>query len=93
MLLYLRVGSRITITQAHTQTMQQTHTHKAVARYVKVKMLLPRRRQLDYRTSRSSSISDQHKSAIADHVTLTNHITVCEELKILHQESDKHALD
>ena len=41
------------------------------------------------RTSRSSSISDQHKSAFADHVALTNHLIVWEDLKILHQESDK----
>ena len=31
MLLYLCVGSCITIVQVHTQTIQQTHTHKAVA--------------------------------------------------------------
>ena len=30
MLLYLRVGSRATIVQARTQTMQQTHMNKAV---------------------------------------------------------------
>ena len=40
MLLYLRVGLRITITLAHTQMMQQTRTHKAVAGHVKVNMLL-----------------------------------------------------
>ena len=40
MLLYLRVGSRITFMQAHTQTMQQTHTHKSMVGRVKVKMLL-----------------------------------------------------
>ena len=40
MLLYFHVGSNITISQVHTQTMQQTHMHKAVAQRVKVKMLL-----------------------------------------------------
>ena len=48
MLFHLRVGSFITITQAHTQTMQQTRMHKAVAGRVKVKMLLSRQRQSDY---------------------------------------------
>ena len=47
MLLYLHLGSRITIMPVHTQTMQQTHMHKAVARHVKVKMLLSRPRQSD----------------------------------------------
>ena len=37
------------ITQAHMQTMQQAHMHKAVARRVEVKMLLSRRRQSDFR--------------------------------------------
>ena len=48
-LLYLHVRSRKTIMQARTQTMQQTHTHKAVAGRVEVKMLLSRREQSDYR--------------------------------------------
>ena len=48
MLHYLRVGLRITITQSHTHTMQQTHMHKAVTRRVEAKKLLSRRRQLEY---------------------------------------------
>ena len=48
MLHYLRVGSRITITQSHTHTMQQTHTHKAVTGRVETKKLLSRQRQSDY---------------------------------------------
>ena len=48
MLHYLRVGSRITIAQSHTHTMQQTYTHKAVTGRVEVKMLLSRRRQSEY---------------------------------------------
>ena len=46
MLLYLCVGSRITITQAHTQIMQQTHTHRQWPGMLK---LLSRQRQSDYR--------------------------------------------
>ena len=49
MLLYLRLGSHITITRAHTQAVQKTHTHKAVAGRVEVKMVLSRRRQSDYK--------------------------------------------
>ena len=37
MLHYLRVDSRITITQSHTHAMQQTHTHKAVTGRLKWK--------------------------------------------------------
>ena len=49
MLNYLRVGLRITITQSHTHnTMQQTHTHKAVTGCVEAKKLLSHRRQSDY---------------------------------------------
>ena len=39
MLHYLRIGSRITITQMHMHTMQQTHTHKAVTGRVEAKKL------------------------------------------------------
>ena len=49
MLHYLLVGLRITITQSHTHTMQQTRAHKAVTRRVEAKKLLSRRRQLEYR--------------------------------------------
>ena len=49
MLHYLRVGLRITITQSHVHTMQQTHTHKAVTGRVEAKMLLSRRRQSEHR--------------------------------------------
>ena len=49
MLHYLRVGSRITITQSHTHTMQDTHTHKAVTGRVEAKKVLSRRRQSEYR--------------------------------------------
>ena len=45
---YLRVGLRITITQSHMHTMQQTYTHKAVTRRDEVKKLLSRRRQSEY---------------------------------------------
>ena len=48
MLKYLRVGSRITITQSHTHTMQQTHTHRAVTGRVEAKKLLSRQRQSEY---------------------------------------------
>ena len=48
MLHYLRVGLRITITQSHTHTMQQTHMHKAVTQRVEAKKLLSRRRQSEY---------------------------------------------
>ena len=48
MLYYLRVGLRITITQSHTHTMQQTCTHKTVTRHAEAKKLLSRRRQLEY---------------------------------------------
>ena len=48
MLHYLRVGLRITITQSHTHSMQQTRTHKAVTRRVEAKNLLSRRRQSEY---------------------------------------------
>ena len=34
MLHYLHIGLRITITQSHKHTIQQTHTHKAVTRCV-----------------------------------------------------------
>ena len=37
MLHYLHVGSRITITQSHAHTMQQTHTHKTVTGRVEAK--------------------------------------------------------
>ena len=37
MLHYLCVGLRITITQSHTHTMQQTRTHKAVTRRVEAR--------------------------------------------------------
>ena len=37
MLHYLRVGSRITITQSHTHAMQQMHTHKAATGRLKPK--------------------------------------------------------
>ena len=37
MLHYLHVDSRTTITQSHTHTMQQTHTHKTVTGHVKPK--------------------------------------------------------
>ena len=36
-------------TQAYTQVMQHTHTHKAVAGRVEAKKLLSRRRQSNYR--------------------------------------------
>ena len=45
---YLHVGLRITITQSHKHTMQQTRTHKAVTRCVEAKKLLSRRRQSEY---------------------------------------------
>ena len=48
MLHYLRVGLRITITQSHTHTMQQTRTHKAVTRRIEAKKLLSHRRQSEY---------------------------------------------
>ena len=48
MLHYLRVGLRITITQSHTHTMQQTRMHKAVTLRVEAKKLLSRRRQSEY---------------------------------------------
>ena len=48
MLHYLHIGLRITITQSHTHTMQQTHTHKAVTRRVEAKKLLSRQRQSEY---------------------------------------------
>ena len=47
-------GSRIAITQSHTHTLQQTHTHKAETGRVVVKKLLSRRRQSDI-WSRSKS--------------------------------------
>ena len=37
---------RISITQLHTHTMQQTHTHKAVTRRLEAKKLFSRQRQL-----------------------------------------------
>ena len=48
MLHYLRVGLRITITQSHTHTMQQTRTPKAVTQHVEAKKLLSRRNQSEY---------------------------------------------
>ena len=48
MLHYFRVGSRITITQSHMHTMQQTHTHKVVTGCVEAKQLLSRQRQSEY---------------------------------------------
>ena len=52
MLHYLHVGLRITITQSHTHTMQQTRMHKAVTWRVEAKKLLSRRRQSEYRHHR-----------------------------------------
>ena len=49
MLHYLHVGLRITITQSHTHSMQQTHTLKVVTQRVEAKKLLSRRRQSNYR--------------------------------------------
>ena len=48
MLHYLRVGSRITITQLHMHTMQQMHSHKTVTGRVEAKKLVSRRRQSEY---------------------------------------------
>ena len=48
---YLRVGSRITFTQSHTQKMQQTRSHKAVTGRVEAKFysLVEGNRSLVYR--------------------------------------------
>ena len=46
-------------------------------------------KKIHTRATRLSLISDQHKSAIADHVASTNHIIDWEDPKILHRESDK----
>ena len=46
-------------------------------------------KKIHTRATRLSSISDQHKSAIADHVASTNHIIDWEDPKILHREGDK----
>ena len=46
---YLCVGLRITITQSHTHTIQQTHMHKAVTGRVEAKKLPSRRRESEYR--------------------------------------------
>ena len=59
MLHYLRVGLRLTITQSHTHTMQQTRTHKAVTRRVEAKKLLSRRRQLQYSLTTCDSIKQR----------------------------------
>ena len=45
MLHYLRISLRITITQLHMHTVQQTRMHKAVTQRVEAKKLLSRRRQ------------------------------------------------
>ena len=55
MLHYLRVGSRITITQSHTHTVQQTLTHKAVTGRVKAKKSLSRQMQSEYRYGKLST--------------------------------------
>ena len=62
MLHYLRVGSRITITQSHKHTMQQTHTHKAVTGRVEAKKLLSRRRQSEYRYTVNRKCCKMEKS-------------------------------
>ena len=56
MLVYLHEGSCITIMQVHTQTMQQTCAHKAVAVRVEAQKLLSRQRQLDYKMDRALQI-------------------------------------
>ena len=53
MLHYLCVGSRITITQSHTHTTQQTHKHKAVTARIEAKKLLSRQRQSEYSSSKN----------------------------------------
>ena len=50
----------MTITQSHTHTMQQTHTHKAVTGRVEAKKLLSRRRQSEYSCVAYDGISKVH---------------------------------
>ena len=57
MLHYLRVDLRITITQSHTHTMQQTHTHKVVTRRIEAKKLLSRQRQSEYSNKNQNLIN------------------------------------
>ena len=56
---YLHVGLRITITQLHTYTIQQTRTHKAVTLGVEAKKLLSRRRQSEYSCSGNKVVDVQ----------------------------------
>ena len=42
------------------------------------------------RSTRISSVSDQHKSAISDHVAATNHVIDWEGAKILHREDERY---
>ena len=46
--------------------------------------------QIQTRAKRLTSVTDQHKSAISDHVAETNHIIDWEGAKILHRESERY---
>ena len=75
MLHYLRVDSRITITQSHTHTMQQTHTQKEVTGRVEAKKLLSRRRQSEYRLVAPFSLTllVVYKCVLAVHKSVSPH--------------------
>ena len=77
---FLCVWSRLTLTGRSLATRHKEHRTEVEKITEKIHT----------RATRLSSISYQHKSAIADHVTsCTKHITDCEDPKILHRESDK----
>ncbi|XP_072017236.1 uncharacterized protein [Amphiura filiformis] len=46
--------------------------------------------KIQTRANRLSSISDQHKSAISDHVAATNHVIDWEGAKLLHREDERY---